>query len=133
MCGRTHPAAVSSQVYYQRFVGGSPGGAICRDKLFSPGGVICHKKICSPGDVICHDRICSPVVSLWINLFRIQASVRNRAESPLGLIISLRNATCLPHVEGAVACVLRWVGGGRGRGRSGCLGQEIWTRGGPYH
>ena len=42
----------------------------------------------------------------------------NRAESPQGLIISLRNATCLSHLEGggAVACVLRWVGGGRGQG-----------------
>ena len=40
----------------------------------------------------------------------------NRDESPQGLIISLRNATCLPHLEGAVACVLRWVGGGREQG-----------------
>ena len=40
----------------------------------------------------------------------------NRDESPQGLIISLRNATCLPQLEGAVACVLRWVGGGREQG-----------------
>ena len=41
----------------------------------------------------------------------------NRDESPQGFIISLRNATCLPHLEGAVDCVLRWVGAwGQGHG-----------------
>ena len=44
-------------------------------------------------------------------------------ESPPGLITSLLNVTCLPHLEGAVACVLRWVGGwGSG------VGQGVWGR-----